>query len=128
MLLIIITAIIVVKIVQKSKNKNVSTKIENKIEENIEKPKEETNDISNSSFEIYNKDNAYFVKIKLDEDNSGIFQSVYKQRDNKYIICETVQDDYSKGEMKEVELSCYNLNTDENLEDLEKIQETFIQE
>lgn len=125
---ILITAIIVLKIVKKAKTRS-TPKQENKIEKQAEvQQNDNSNTEGSSSFEIYKKDETYFVKIKLNEDNSGIFQSVYKQDDNKYVVCETVENDYSKNEMKEVELSCYNLNSDENLNNLEKIQETFIQQ
>ena len=77
--------------------------------------------------EISVKDNYPITTVQLTDDKSGIIQAVYENKNNKIILCETSQDDFSANEEKQVEMDCYNLN-EENLSKLKLINYNFIEE
>lgn len=114
--------------VDNAKNKNANTKISSEVESSQSEKKDKDETVKNDSFEIKEKDGLYFVTIQLSEDTSGIYQALYEKEDGKFILCETVNDDYSKTEAKEVELSCYNSSSEDDLKKLEKVNSKFIVE
>lgn len=112
--------------VDNAKNKGINTEASSEVKS--KQVEEENESIEDNSFEIKEKDGQYFVTIQLSEDTSGIYQALYKKEDGKFILCETINNDYSKAEAKEVELSCYNSSNEDKLEKLEKVNSKFIVE
>lgn len=128
---ITIFVIILFIVLAKFINKKVKeTKANNKTPvQTVEETKEQSKDTEKeNSFNLSEKDGLHYVTIKLSDNDSGIYQVVYKRKDNKIIVCETIVDDYSGNEAKEVELSCYNMSNEDSFKDMEKISENFISE
>lgn len=86
----------------------------------------ETED-AEDEIEISIKDNYPIATVKLVDDKRGIVQAIYKNENDKIIVCETSPYNFLANEEKQIEMCCYNLNK-ENLSELKLIKYNFIEE